>query len=227
MPNCLTTNLCIRCSQTDVAFQSYFTRADVLTLTLSDEVRGKPDIALITDKPLGNSWPLPALTNYEILWVSIVEKIRMKCRPYKVFFLLFECQTNIFVQEKLIKEIWKNIACQASLVLEGFSGFYFFSPYYWVRPKVSRGCGSWRWRQENLSSCIQPLLTRGARWKYCQMKIIPEENVAGWKCCWMKILPVEMSPDENIAFELFLGSRLDLSHQGYVRWCREILLSQS
>ena len=124
------------------------------------------------------------------------------------------------MHEKLIKEIWKNIACQASLVLEGFSGFYFFSPYFWVRSKVSRGRGSWRWRQENLSSCIQPLLTRGARWKYCQIKIIPEEDVAGWKCCWMKILPVKTSPDENIAFELFLGSRLDLSDQGSVRWCK-------
>ena len=65
-------------------------RGDVLILTLSDEVRGKPDIALITDKPLGNSWPLPALTNYEILWVSILEKIRMKCRPYlKCFFAVW------------------------------------------------------------------------------------------------------------------------------------------
>ena len=36
----------------------------------------------------------------------------------------------------------------------------------------------------------------------------------------MKILPVKMSPDENIAFELFLGSRLDLSDQGSVRWCK-------
>ena len=163
---------------------------------------------------------------------SIVEKIRMKCRPYKVFVLLFECQTNIFVQEKLIKNIWKNIACQASLVLEGFSGFYFFSPYYWVRPKVSRGCGSWRWRQENLSSCIQPLLTRGARSKYCQMKILPDENNFGGKCCHLKMLLDENIAGKNVpgwkyCLRTVLGSRLDLSHQGSVRWCQEILFSKS
>ena len=46
---------CIRCFRTDVVFQSYFTRGEVLILTLSDEVRGKPDMVLITDRPLGNS----------------------------------------------------------------------------------------------------------------------------------------------------------------------------
>ena len=56
----------------------------------------------------------------------------------------------------------------------------------------------------------------------CSMKILPDENNSRGKCCRLKMLL-----DENIALELFLGSRLDLSHQGSVRWCQEILFSQS